>query len=587
MKTIVEVAQNLIKPYIVSEDKKYAANVAPVETSPATATHTAGTQIIYNGVLYDVTADIAINDALATTGAGANIAAADDVSEQISNVKQALSNEVETRATLGTHNIFPFVYSLDTWIDSDCTKAESSGVVTYTATGSYARVGYWYPNALEVGKKYVINFKKKCTFSANAIRVQFATTQTMTTSDPSMFKVFEYTASDADYVEETYEFTATSTDLMFGVYVQAGSGTGNVIAIKEIQITLATDAKTGYSPYVPTNSQLLSYKDNGVLGAKNYLKNTATSGNNGSGVSWVVNADKTLIITKSDSSTANIDLALAITLPKGTYKISGTPSDGDYANKYAVFVAIGSTTIATDATNTLGLKDTFTVTNEAQGYNVRIIIRTGSGEFSNIVFSPMIRLASDTDPTYQPYAMTNKELTDSKAEKSDLASINITGTTNSTGSTIASGTYFYLNGTLVKAKTSIANGATLTSGTNYEAVTAGILNQVAETKLLAQSDFTSEYTISSGQENYNSISKNGKLVTLSLDGSCNTLNSSILLLPSGYYPPQRLRTALVANDSTTVVGFLVIYPTGQVEVNSTYTQFKDKRFMVTISYVVA
>ena len=92
MKTIVEVAQNLIKPYIVSEDKKYAANVAPVETSPATATHTAGTQIIYNGVLYDVTADIAVNDALATTGAGANIAAADDVSEQISNVKQALSD---------------------------------------------------------------------------------------------------------------------------------------------------------------------------------------------------------------------------------------------------------------------------------------------------------------------------------------------------------------------------------------------------------------------------------------------------------------------------------------------------------------
>lgn len=92
MKTIVEVAQNLIKPYIGSEDKKYAANVAPVETSPATAAHIAGTQIIYNGVLYDVTADINANDPLATTGAGANIAAADKVSEQISNVKQALSD---------------------------------------------------------------------------------------------------------------------------------------------------------------------------------------------------------------------------------------------------------------------------------------------------------------------------------------------------------------------------------------------------------------------------------------------------------------------------------------------------------------
>ena len=105
MKTIVEVAQNLIKPFINSEDKKYAANIAPVETSPATAAHTAGTQLIYNGVLYDVTANIAADDPLATTGAGANIAVADKVTEQISSQKQALSDEVVTRATLGAHNL--------------------------------------------------------------------------------------------------------------------------------------------------------------------------------------------------------------------------------------------------------------------------------------------------------------------------------------------------------------------------------------------------------------------------------------------------------------------------------------------------
>ena len=61
----------------------------------------------------------------------------------------------------------------------------------------------------------------------------------------------------------------------------------------------------------------------------------------------------------------------------------------------------------------------------------------------------------------------------SKADQSDLASINLTGATNTTGSQIDAGTYFYLNGALVKAKTNIANGATFTDGTNYEAVTAG------------------------------------------------------------------------------------------------------------------
>ena len=65
-----------------------------------------------------------------------------------------------------------------------------------------------------------------------------------------------------------------------------------------------------------------------------------------------------------------------------------------------------------------------------------------------------------------------------KAPKSDLAAPSITGSTNNTGSTIAKNQFFYLNGTLVRAMTDIANGATLTSGTNYETVTAGGLNKL-------------------------------------------------------------------------------------------------------------
>lgn len=57
-----------------------------------------------------------------------------------------------------------------------------------------------------------------------------------------------------------------------------------------------------------------------------------------------------------------------------------------------------------------------------------------------------------------------------------LASINATGSTNTTGSTIKAGTYFYYLGILVRAKANIANGATFTLNTNYEVVTAGALN---------------------------------------------------------------------------------------------------------------
>lgn len=66
-----------------------------------------------------------------------------------------------------------------------------------------------------------------------------------------------------------------------------------------------------------------------------------------------------------------------------------------------------------------------------------------------------------------------------KAAKNDLTNISITGSTNNTGSTIKEGTYFYKDDALVKAKVDIANGATLTVNTNYEAVTAGGLNALA------------------------------------------------------------------------------------------------------------
>jgi hypothetical protein len=67
---------------------------------------------------------------------------------------------------------------------------------------------------------------------------------------------------------------------------------------------------------------------------------------------------------------------------------------------------------------------------------------------------------------------------DSKADKTDLASISIEGSTNDTGSTIGIDTYFYLNGVLVRSLTDIANGATLTANTNYEVVTTGALNTI-------------------------------------------------------------------------------------------------------------
>ena len=63
-----------------------------------------------------------------------------------------------------------------------------------------------------------------------------------------------------------------------------------------------------------------------------------------------------------------------------------------------------------------------------------------------------------------------------KADKTDLSSINQTGSTCTETNGIAAGVYFHLDGDLVVAKTAIAYGATFTLGTNYEPPTAGALN---------------------------------------------------------------------------------------------------------------
>ena len=83
-----------------------------------------------------------------------------------------------------------------------------------------------------------------------------------------------------------------------------------------------------------------------------------------------------------------------------------------------------------------------------------------------------------------------------KADKTDLASIQITGSTNNTGSTITSGTYFYLNDTLVRAKTDISNGATLTLNTNYETVSIGALNEIIDLGYDVEYSATSNMTFS-------------------------------------------------------------------------------------------
>lgn len=214
-----------------------------------------------------------------------------------------------------------------------------------------------------------------------------------------------------------------------------------------------------------------------VYGAKNrnvypYKDTTKTE----NGVTFTDNGNGTITVsaasypyTVSSDTTFYCSNFLDNEFEAGTWTLNGSPVVSDdvfvgyvvhYGGEYLSYLDKGQEVTFTQAVDT---------------DDVAIIITLKSGYVlaGALLFKPMLRDARILDPTFVPYAQTNLQLTNDKAERADLATLDLTGTTNSTGSTINEGVYFYLNGVYCKAKTSIANGATFTLNTNYEEVTVG------------------------------------------------------------------------------------------------------------------
>ena len=147
-----------------------------------------------------------------------------------------------------------------------------------------------------------------------------------------------------------------------------------------------------------------------VYGSKNLLKYPyyISSGTVNRGITWTYDSDGVLTANGTVSETTldafgelmhnNYDLT------PGDYIISGCPSDGS-ASKYWLVAYVNSVEKARD----YGSGATFTV---QDGDYVTIQARVyRNTTVTNLTFHPMLRLASITNDTWEPYAMTNKELT--------------------------------------------------------------------------------------------------------------------------------------------------------------------------------
>ena len=158
-----------------------------------------------------------------------------------------------------------------------------------------------------------------------------------------------------------------------------------------------------------------------ALGAHNVCPNNATDVTKNN-VAFTVLSDKKIqaVVNSTTSGYTQVVLnsdIMSSLLPDVPYILSGAPvkpAGASYRNYRLTIRRTSDTTIiaTTEGNETSGAQFIIT-TAMAQGdtyyWELGIFENTTA---QTIVFEPMIRLASDTDHTYAPYAMTNRELTE-------------------------------------------------------------------------------------------------------------------------------------------------------------------------------
>lgn len=210
------------------------------------------------------------------------------------------------------------------------------------------------------------------------------------------------------------------------------------------------------------------YAAMGEMGAKNlisypYHQNTKTEygvtfTNNGDGsvtvstVNTGATAEATFICHNRLNTEAN-----ELRIKNGKYILSGCPQGGS-ATTYLLTTNRTYNGSSEAMGNEYGSGKVITLNGDdygADGVNlgISIVVKSGTIITTPITFKPMLRLASDTDSTYQPYAKTNKQLTDdvslldSKKTDTDMVAADFDATASYTA-----GNYCVQDGKLYKFK---------------------------------------------------------------------------------------------------------------------------------------
>jgi len=364
-----------------------------------------GQYVTYNGDIYRFRAD---HSAGAWVGTDATKV---DISGELLN-----KVSYDFNAKTGVHNLYDFTKNVKEGANVAISFTDTGVRVYTTSNAAYAVSNVPISTTgMKVGNNYTLEADVTYVSGQGRLTIRDGVTIQKTTD----------VITSSGHYSVTFELLSNYTSIsLFSTLstVEAGDITFDNIVIKD-----AEDTYVGYAEYAESNAELtqnkLSYADNGILGAKNLLPNKAVT-TTYRGITYTVNSDKTISL---DNGTATGGVSVLEIAPAGTfadytgkYILSGCPSGGSSA--YSLDLRKDNSSITYNGNSVRdygnGIEFDFSQlvdgsSNPVNPANVRCIIRIAENTSGgNGIFKPMLRLASDPDDTYVPYAMTNKELTD-------------------------------------------------------------------------------------------------------------------------------------------------------------------------------
>lgn len=135
-----------------------------------------------------------------------------------------------------------------------------------------------------------------------------------------------------------------------------------------------------------------------------------------------------------------------------------------------------------------------------------------------------------------------------KASRDDLTPISVTGNKNNSGDAIAKFDYFYKDGVLCQAISTISSNATLTLNTNYVVASNGVLLRTTGT-ITAADGFTLNTSNSYCRERGNVVT-----VSATISGSISAGTTTIGTISGVKMPPVILRTVSAKWEETFAAG---------------------------------